>query len=287
VMEFILVTGMSGAGKSRAINALEDIGFYCVDNMPPKLIPKFAELCLQTGDTLSRVAVVADVRGGALFGDLFEAMSVAKSFGVKHKILFLDCDDTTLARRYKETRRQHPLVTDEVQTVSKAISAEREILKPLYDNTDYLIDTTLLSTSQLKARISTLFLDEPMDSMPVQCMSFGFKYGYPSEADLMFDVRFLPNPFYVPALRNKTGLDDEVRQYVMDNDMTKELERRLYDLIDYLLPLYRNEGKSQIVIAIGCTGGKHRSVVLTEQLAAHVAVAGARTIINHRDIEKL
>ena len=287
MMEFVLVTGMSGAGKSRAINALEDIGFYCVDNMPPKLIPKFAELCLQTGDSLSRVAVVADVRGGALFGDLFEAMTVTQSLGIKHKILFLDCDDTTLARRYKETRRQHPLVTVEVQTVSKAISAEREMLKPLYDSTDYLIDTTLLSTSQLKARISTLFLDEPMDSMPVQCMSFGFKYGYPSEADLMFDVRFLPNPFYVPTLRNKTGLDDEVRQYVMDNDMTKELERRLYDLIDYLLPLYRNEGKSQIVIAIGCTGGKHRSVVLTEQLAAHVAVAGARTIINHRDIEKL
>lgn len=286
-MEFVIVTGLSGAGKSRAVNALEDIGFYCVDNMPPKLLPKFAELCMQSEEQLSRVAMVVDVRGGNLFDDLFDGLVTLKKMGGEYKILFLECDDQVLARRYKETRRQHPLVSKEIKTVRDAIANERKLLKPLLDHTDYLIDTTHLSSAQLKEQVTKLFLQDTKLAMMVQCMSFGFKYGYPAEADLMFDVRCFPNPFYVPELKHKTGLDKEVRDYVRENDETREFEKRLYSLVDYLLPLYRNEGKSQLVIAIGCTGGKHRSVALAEALAQHIADGGSLVTVNHRDIDKL
>ena len=286
-MEFIIVTGMSGAGKSRAMTALEDIGYYCVDNMPPKLLTKFAELCLQS-EGLSRVAMVVDVRGGQMFDDLFEGLPVLHRMGGEYKILFLDCDDQVLARRYKETRRQHPLVgEDGITTVYQAIEMERGLLKPLRDRTDYLVDTTHLSSAQLKERVTELFLGDSTQAMVVQCMSFGFKYGYPAEADLMFDVRCLPNPFYEPELKHKTGLDGDVRDYVRETDATRGFESRLYDLVDYLLPLYCDEGKSQLVIAIGCTGGKHRSVALTEALAQHIRDAGVRVTVNHRDIAKL
>ncbi|HIW74177.1 MAG TPA: RNase adapter RapZ [Firmicutes bacterium] len=286
-MKFIIVTGLSGAGKSRAITALEDIGFYCVDNMPPKLLPKFAELCLQSEDRLSRVAMVVDVRGGQMFDDLFDGLQEMHRLGIDYKILFLECDDQVLARRYKETRRQHPLVGEDIRTVYQAVAAERQLLKPLLDRTDYLIDTTHLSSAQLKERVTDLFLGDHSQAMLVQCMSFGFKYGYPAEADLMFDVRCLPNPFYEPELKNKTGLDADVRDYVRENDATRGFEQRLYGLIDYLLPLYADEGKSQLVIAIGCTGGKHRSVTLAEALAAHIQQQGGRVVVNHRDIGKL
>ena len=286
-MEFIIVTGLSGAGKSRAITALEDIGFYCVDNMPPKLLPKFAELCLQSKETLSRVAIVIDARGGELFDDLTESLDELKRQGGDYTLLFLECDDQVLARRYKETRRQHPLIGDGVGTVYQAIGMERQLLKPLLDRTDYLIDTTHLSSAQLKERVSDLFLGDHSKAMLVQCMSFGFKYGYPAEADLMFDVRCLPNPFYEPELKHKTGLDADVRDYVRETDVTRGFEKRLYSLVDYLLPLYSDEGKSQLVIAIGCTGGKHRSVALAEALAGHIRNGGGRVVVNHRDIGKL
>lgn len=234
-MEFIIVTGLSGAGKSRAVNVLEDIGFYCVDNMPPKLLPKFAELCLQSQDKLSRVALVIDVRGGQQFEGLLDSLDELKRQGGEYKILFLECSDQVLARRY----------------------------------------------------LVGLFLGSEKSGMQVQCMSFGFKYGYPAEADLVLDVRCLPNPFYVDELKHKTGLDQEVREYVLDKDVTKGFQTRLYSLIDYLLPLYSEEGKSQLVVAIGCTGGKHRSVALAEELAKHVADQGIKVAVNHRDIEKL
>lgn len=285
-MEFVIVTGLSGAGKSRAVDALEDIGFYCVDNMPPKLLPKFAELCLQSQDKLSRVAIVIDARGGQLFNDLFEGLDALKKQGGDYKLLFLECDDQVLARRYKETRRQHPLAGACGGSVIQAIERERELLKPARSRTDFLIDTSHLSSAQLKERISDLFLSDSTTAMLVQCMSFGFKYGYPAEADLVMDVRCLPNPFYVDELKNKTGLDQEVRRYVLERDVTKGFQRRLYDLIDYLLPLYSDEGKSQLVIAVGCTGGKHRSVTLTEELANHIAESGRRVMVNHRDIQK-
>lgn len=286
-MEFIIVTGLSGAGKSRAVNVLEDIGFYCVDNMPPKLLPKFAELCLQSQDKLSRVALVIDVRGGRQFEGLLDSLDELKRQGGEYKILFLECSDQVLARRYKETRRQHPLAASCGGSVIKAIELERTLLKAARARTDYLIDTSYLSPAQLRERLVGLFLGSEKSGMQVQCMSFGFKYGYPAEADLVLDVRCLPNPFYVDELKHKTGLDQDVRDYVLDKDVTKGFQTRLYSLIDYLLPLYSEEGKSRLVVAIGCTGGKHRSVALAEELARHVADQGIKVAVNHRDIGKL
>ncbi len=281
------MTGLSGAGKSRAVDALEDIGFYCVDNMPPKLLPKFAELCLQSKDTLSRVAIVIDSRGGEMFDGLAESLDDLKKLGVAYTLLFLECDDQVLARRYKETRRKHPLAASNGGSVVRAIEKERALLKAARSRTDYLIDTSHLSSAQLKERITTLFMGDTSKAMLIQCMSFGFKYGYPAEADLVMDVRCLPNPFYVDELKHKTGLDAAVRNFVLDKPETAGFQERLYALIDYLIPLYINEGKSQLVIAIGCTGGKHRSVTLAEELAKHIAAQDHRVMVNHRDIEKL
>ena len=285
-MIFVIVSGLSGAGKSRAMNALEDIGFYCVDNMPPKLLPKFAELCMQSNERLSKVAIVVDVRGGDQFHELFQHLDELKLHGGDYKILFLECDDAVLARRYKETRRQHPLAHKTEGSVTKAIALEREMLKTVRSRTDYLIDTTHLSTSQLKKRIDDLFLEDITDGMLIECMSFGFKYGYPAEADLVFDVRCFPNPFYIPELKFQTGLDAPVRDFVLSHPETMGFLTRLYDMIDYLIPLYRSEGKSQLVIAIGCTGGKHRSVTIAESLSEHIKGEGSRVRVNHRDINK-
>lgn len=285
-MIFVIVSGLSGAGKSQAMHALEDIGFYCVDNMPPKLLPKFAELCLQSQEKLSKVAMVVDVRGGNQFKDLFANLDELQAHGGEYKILFLECDDAVLARRYKETRRQHPLSYKTDGSVRGAITLEREMLKEVRSRTDYLIDTTHLSTSQLKKRIDDLFLEDAAEGMVVECMSFGFKYGYPAEADLVFDVRCFPNPFYVPELKTLTGMDAPVRDFVLSHEETTGFLTRLYDMIDYLLPLYRGEGKSQLVIAIGCTGGKHRSVTIAESLALHIENGGGRVRVNHRDIQK-
>lgn len=242
---------------------------------------------MQSQNKLSKVAIVMDVRGGELFNDLFDGLDDLKRQCGDYKILFLECDDQVLARRYKETRRQHPLASANDNSVLKAIAAERLLLKPVRARTDYLVDTSHLSTSQLKERITALFMGDSSQAMTIQCMSFGFKYGYPAEADLVMDVRCLPNPFYVDELKHQTGLDQPVRAFVLDRDETRGFQKRLYDLIDYLIPLYCNEGKSQLVIAIGCTGGKHRSVTLTEELAKHIADGGHRVIVNHRDIAKL
>ena len=209
-----------------------------------------------------------------------------QAHGGEYKILFLECDDAVLARRYKETRRQHPLSYKTDGSVRGAITLEREMLKEVRSRTDYLIDTTHLSTSQLKKRIDDLFLEDAAEGMVVECMSFGFKYGYPAEADLVFDVRCFPNPFYVPELKTLTGMDAPVRDFVLSHEETTGFLTRLYDMIDYLLPLYRGEGKSQLVIAIGCTGGKHRSVTIAESLALHIENGGGRVRVNHRDIQK-
>lgn len=286
-MEVLLVTGMSGAGKSRAINALEDIGFYCVDNLPPKLLPKFAELCMQSQEPIPRVAIVVDIRGGKWFDRLSETLQELKNQCGSYKILFLECDTQVLKRRYKETRRQHPIATETGCSLAEAIEQERKTLEPLRRETDYLIDTTHLSSAQLKESIVGLFLDNADEGMSITCMSFGFKYGYPEEADLVMDVRCFANPFYVDELRHKTGLDKEVRDYVLQDEHIAGFQQRLYDLVEYMLPLYRNEGKSQLVIAIGCTGGKHRSVTVAEGLFEHLRSQGLRTVVRHRDIHKL
>ena len=285
-MEFIIVTGMSGGGKSSAIKVLEDIGYFCIDNMPPQLIPNFAAMCNENGE-INRVAIVTDIRGGTLFLKLSECISgLVNTDGIDVKVLFLEASKEVLMKRYSETRRKHPL--DEVSggDLSKAIDAEAELLSEIHANADYIIDSSLLTTAQLKGQIAGLFLDKPSDSIIVSCMSFGFKYGVPGEADLVFDVRCLPNPFYVPELKHKTGLDAEVRDYVMKYEQSQILENKIWDMVDFLLPCYISEGKSRLVIAFGCTGGKHRSITFAERTASYLREKECKVRIVHRDIEK-
>ena len=285
-MEFLIVTGLSGAGTSRAVDALGDIGFYCVDNIPPKLIPTFYDLCAKAGNTFSRVAVVTDIRGGDMFSSLFETLDDLKNEDKHYRILFLDANDYVLINRFKETRRKHPLAENNLGSLEQAVKLEREILRRVREKADYIIDTSFLSPAQLKERISNLFLGDSSQALMVHCVSFGFKYGIPTEADLVFDVRCLPNPFYIEELKHLTGLDEPVYSYVMKWEQTKGVVQRLISLIDYMLPLYCDEGKSQLVIAIGCTGGKHRSVALAQLLYDHLLENGHRTSVNHRDIQK-
>lgn len=286
-MELIIVTGLSGSGKSRAIDALEDIGFFCVDNVPPTLIFKFVEVSFQSNGELSHMALVIDLRGGQeRFSGLFKELDLLQSSQFKYKMLFLDSSDEVLIRRYKETRRKHPLISESCPSVETAVAKEREILAPARERADYIIDTSFLSVAQLKESISKLFLGNYSAGMMINCMSFGFKYGDPTYADLVFDVRCLPNPFYVEKLRLKTGLDQEIRDFVMESDNSKILFEKIKDLLDFLIPLYVGEGKSQLTIAFGCTGGKHRSVTFAELLNAHLSEAGNRVSVNHRDINK-
>lgn len=285
-MDFLIVTGLSGAGKSRAVDALEDIGYFCVDNMPPKLITKFAELAEQSGKKMSKIAIVTDVRGGELFNDFIKELTTLKDSKFNYKILFLECNNEILARRFKETRRKHPLLDNVNPSISKAVVAERKILMSAREIADYIVDTSYLSAIQLKERINSIFLDNIQNSMIINCMSFGFKYGSPAEADLIFDVRCLPNPFYIDDLKNKTGLEQEVKDYVMSWQQAKDLQAKLLDLFDFLIPLYLSEGKSQLTIAMGCTGGKHRSVTFAETMYNHLLEKGNKVAVNHRDILK-
>ncbi len=285
-MEFVIVTGLSGAGKTRAMHAMEDIGFFCVDNLPPALIPVFYDLCVKSEGLRNRVAVVTDTRGGELFKSFFTAMESLKRDKKPYKILFLDSSDAVLVRRFKETRRKHPLSDDLNGSLEQAVKLEREMLGPVKDCSDYVIDTSGVSPAQLKTRIAELFLSSPGDSLTVHCISFGFKFGIPMESDLVFDVRCLPNPFYDEKLRPLTGLDPEVRDYVMEKEETAGFVSRFTDMIDYLLPLYEKEGKSQLVIAVGCTGGHHRSVALAQYMCDYLGAKGVKTSVTHRDIQK-
>jgi len=282
-MEFIIITGMSGAGKSAAINALEDIGFFCVDNMPPQLIEKFVQISENSGD-IRKIAFGCDVRSGELFSHLKDAVFALKQASVKCKTLFMTSADEVIKRRYKETRRKHPLYDANGGDIDAAIRAERELLMPICEIADYTLDTAQLSTAGLKEAVLDLVMDKISDSMLVKVMSFGFKHGVPSDADLVFDVRFLANPFYVSELKNKTGLDKQVRDFVMGNADAVRFRDKLDDLIDFLLPRYVAEGKSQLVIAFGCTGGKHRSVTFAEQLSARLESTGFRANVFHRDL---
>lgn len=283
VMQFVIITGMSGSGKSSAVNVLEDIGYYCVDNMPPELIPKFANICSQSDGKIDKVAFVVDIRGGDLFLKLQDTVKQLQGEGVSLKILFLDSSDDVIVRRYKETRRKHTLDEVSYGNIRKAIETEREILRPIKAQADFYIDTSRSSTAQFKERLYSIFLGNN-EFMHIDVQSFGFKFGAMSEGDLVFDVRCLPNPFYVPELKNKTGLDKDVYDYVLSFDEAKVLLGKLTDLIDYLIPLYEKEGKSQLVIAFGCTGGKHRSVTFAEAVAEHLRKQGHRIRITHRDI---
>lgn len=285
-MELVIITGMSGAGKSIVANVMEDIGYYCIDNMPPSLLCSVVELFSRSTSDPGKIAVVVDIRGGTMFSEIIPALGQLSKDGYKHKILFLDASDEKLITRYKETRRRHPMSTGTRMSVSDAVKKEREMLAHLKDMSDYVIDTTNTSTSSLKQRVTELFLGNISNGMMIQCMSFGFKYGCVPEADIVFDVRCLKNPFYVPELKSHTGLEDPVKDFVLDLPETKEFKDRLFSLIDYTVPLYCKEGKSQLVIAFGCTGGKHRSVVFAELIYRHLLEAGYRTVISHRDIGK-
>ena len=286
-MECLIVTGLSGAGKSRSIDVLEDIGFYCVDNIPPQLISKFIELSLQSDGKLSRVAIVSDIRGGELFNDLFAELKKIKERGeCDCKILFLDASDQVLIRRFRETRRKHPLLGSVSGTTEEAIAIERKILRPVRENADFVIDTSLLTSAQLKERVTNIFLENVNTGLQIICMSFGFKYGVPAESDLVFDVRCLPNPFYVDELKNQTGLDAAVFEYVMKWEKSQELLAKIEEFAAYVLPLYRNEGKSQLTISIGCMGGRHRSVAFVERLSRFLGGEGYKVMVNHRDIGK-
>lgn len=283
-MDFLIVTGMSGAGKSQAAHALEDIGFYCADNIPPSLIWEFYRVCAR-GREYDRVAVIVDARAGRALEDLPDALK-QKENAPDYRLLFLEASDEVLLRRYRATRRHHPLLEECGGDLGKCFELERTRLMPMRNWADYRIDTTFLSPSQLKERISTLILQEPSDMLTVHCMSFGFKHGVPQEADLMFDVRCLPNPYYIPELKEQTGLDAPVYDYVMQWEQSIGFRERLTDMVDYLLPLYRSEGKCQLTIAIGCTGGHHRSVSMVRALCAHLQAQGQRVTVFHRDIEK-
>ncbi len=287
-MEFVIVTGISGAGKTSALHILEDIGFYCVDNIPPALLTTFYELCEKSSDErMKRAAVVLDIRMGNSFEDFATAVNKLRKDDHKYKVLFLDASNDVILRRFRATRRKHPLFPDSsLYTIEEAVAIERELLGKLRMTSDYLIDTTFLSSGQLKERIAALFMGGDISSLSVTCMSFGFKYGVPTEADLMFDVRCLPNPFYIEELKYQTGLDEPVREYVMKWKQTQAVLEKMMDFVDYTLPLYKDEGKSQLLIAIGCTGGKHRSVALTQALYNHLSERKNKVTVHHRDIEK-
>lgn len=286
-MQLVIVTGMSGAGKSRVIDTLEDIGFFCVDNMTPKLIPTFVQLLNDSAEVREKVAIVADIRLGDSFSHLFSAIEELKIMECDYKILFIDADNDVILRRYQETRRKHPLVNDNnPQSLQDIIIKEREILKKARDVADYVIDTSLISPAQLKERVAKLFIEDVSATLKVNVISFGFKYGAPKDSDLVFDVRCLPNPFYVPELKHHTGLEAPVRDYVMSFKEAQDLEPKLLDLINYLVPLYRTEGKSQLTISVGCTGGKHRSVVFAEIIYNSIKEKGFNVSVYHRDITR-
>lgn len=284
-MDFLIITGLSGAGKSNAIRVMEDIGYYCVDNLPPALMPAFAELCMQSAGKIEKVALVTDLRSGDMFSQLFESLNEIKEKGLQYEILFLDSSDETLVKRYKETRRSHPLAPE--GSVLEGIRKERDLLSEVRSRAKYIIDTSKLKPADLKDEMQQIFLKgKEYKGIVINVVSFGFKYGVPLDVDLVFDVRFLPNPFYVPELKHKTGTNEEVANYVFSYPQTKEFVEKLDDMIEFLIPHYVEEGKNQLVIAIGCTGGKHRSVAIAESIYHFLLEMNHRVVIQHRDYMK-
>lgn len=286
-MKFVILTGMSGAGKSTAIKMMEDIGFYCVDNLPIALLEKFVELSdLQQNTELQKVAVGIDIRNGQALTELRDTLNRIKAAGVHCDILFLDAEDSVLVKRYKETRRNHPLSGNE--RVDKGIEEERKQMAFLKERADYIIDTSRLLTRELKTELDKIFVqNQDYKNLFITVLSFGFKYGIPADSDLVFDVRFLPNPYYVEGLRAKTGNDEEIQDYVFQFQEACVFIEKLEDMLNFLIPNYITEGKNQLVIAVGCTGGKHRSVTLANELYRRLSVKKEYGVkIEHRDIGK-
>lgn len=282
-LKFIIITGLSGAGKSEAMRGLEDSGYYCIDNIPPALIVKFAQLCINSSESMKKVALGVDIRGRQFFNDVYTSLDEMKKLGYKYEIIFLDCEDDVLIKRYKMTRRNHPLSFD--TSILEGIVREKELLKELKSRANVLIDTSNLKPKDLRKQIRDIYIGESEGSnLVISVTSFGYKHGIPLDADLVFDVRFLPNPYYVEELKERTGDEEEVQSYVMNSSVSWEFLSRLKDFIDFLMPNYMEEGKHHLVIAIGCTGGKHRSVTFTNMIYDHLIEGGYRAIKKHRDI---
>ncbi len=283
-MQFVIVSGLSGAGKSKAASFLEDIGFYCVDNMPADLIPQFAQLCLATKGRYERVALVTDVRASLTFDGLFKALESLDQMRLQYTIVFVEASTDVIIKRYKETRRKHPLVKDGSE-LAAAVERERQLLEPIRNRANAIINTSALSTAKLRGEIINTVAGDLKDrAMTVSVVSFGFKYGLPVDADLVFDVRFLPNPYYIPELKHKTGFDAEVRDFVFSYQLTKDFVEKVEDLLSFCLPSFVDEGKTNVVIAIGCTGGKHRSVSVARELGEFAARRGYAVTVSHRDL---
>ena len=284
-MEILIISGLSGGGKSKAASFLEDMGFYIVDNMPAAMILKFAEFCAGVSGRYDRVALVYDVRTASSFTELFEVLDKLKSMGAC-RMLFLEASPETIIKRYKETRRRHPL-RGEADSLEEAVRREREMMAPVKERADFIIDTSRTSTAQLRGELLRLFgQGEERGAMTVNVTSFGFKYGLPLEADLVLDVRFMPNPFYIEDLRPKTGLDEAVSDYVFSFQQTRDFMQKLEDLLSFTLPLYAEEGKTSLTIAVGCTGGHHRSVAVTHALTGFIRRQGYSVTENHRDMSR-
>jgi len=284
-MEILILTGMSGAGKTHAANTLEDLGYYCIDNMPAVMISEFVNIYKRVPDKVQAVAFVIDVRGESEFATLISQFEILKKENTC-KIIFLDCADEVIITRQKEARRNNPLTSLKNLPIREAITKEREILSEIKQKADYVIDTTKTTLHQLAERVREIAKSSTESVISVNCMSFGFKYGVPSEADLVFDVRCFPNPFYIESMRTKTGLDSDVAEYVMSHKEAVEFTEKLKDMISYLLPLYIHEGRANLIVAIGCTGGKHRSVCMSEVLKKYLLEKNYSATSVHRDIGK-
>lgn len=284
-MKMVIVTGMSGAGKSTALNVLEDDGYYCVDNMPISLVMNFAELAARQNQGYDKIALGIDIRSGSALSEFADVLDKLSGRGIQYQILYLDASDDTLVKRYKETRRTHPLA--KAHRVDQGIRLEREQLAFLKKRADFIVDTSQLLTRELKAELSRIFVgEEEYHNLYVTVLSFGFKYGIPADADIVLDVRFLPNPYYIEELRPLTGNDRQIRDFVMKCQEAQEFLAKVDDLIKFLLPNYVKEGKNSLVVAIGCTGGKHRSVTLANAIAARIVDTEYGCKVEHRDIEK-
>lgn len=282
-LKFIIISGLSGAGKSEAMRGLEDSGYYCIDNIPPALIVKFAQLCINSSESMKKVALGVDIRGRQFFKDVYKSLDEMKALGYEYEIIFLDAEDDVLIKRYKMTRRNHPLSFD--TNILEGIVRERELIKDLKSRANVVIDTSNLKPKDLRKQIKDIYLGESENSnLVISVTSFGYKHGIPLDADLVFDVRFLPNPYYIEELKEKTGDEEDVQSYVMNSSTSWEFLSKLKDFVDFLVPKYMEEGKHHLVIAIGCTGGKHRSVTFTNMIYDHLIEGGYRTIKKHRDI---
>jgi len=283
--EVVIITGMSGAGKSQAIKCLEDSGFFCIDNLPPALIPTFVRLCTQSEHPIERVALVIDVREGKFLNSLFDILAMLRSEGHAVKIIFLDASNEALVRRFSESRRPHPLAAG--KPVLVGINIERNMLVHLREEADLIIDTSALTIHELKRFLfQAFFIQRVGRKLALSLVSFGYKHGLPFDADIVFDTRFLPSPHFIDELRPLTGLDPQVGQFLLGDEATKPYLGRLFDLLDFITPLCEEEGRAYLTIAVGCTGGRHRSVFLAEQLADHFLERGYPVNVRHRDVEK-